>query len=244
MNRPLRTTDGLRPLHIRILALLCLAATFWMFQLARADAGPPPNLAVCTEYPRGFHGATLAMEFVQNPAQVDCIVALGRRRLGPELRADAVTVALYWSILGCLSLLAIRNGRNGRPGLRWIGLLGGICATLGAVADLIENRGIGRLLAGAREQSAIDLVRHAAYWKWGLLAAAFLLLAIFLFRRSAWSWLHGVLFVLAGGSVAWRLLAPERLPDLGSSVGWITYALLACVLLFLLHPGSLLGRNP
>ena len=29
-----------------------------------------------------------------------------------------------------------------------------------------------------------------------------LLLAIFLFRRSAWAWLHGVLFVLAGGSVA------------------------------------------
>ena len=232
-----RTTRGLRPLHIRLFALLCLGATWWMFQLARPEAGPPPNKEVCAEYPRGFHGATLAMEFVQNPGQVDCVVALGQRRLGPELRADAVTVALYWSILACLSLMALGSGQ---PGLRRLGLPGGICATLGAVADLVENDGIGRLLSGAREQNVIDLVRHAAYWKWGFLAAAFLLLAVFLFRRSAWSWLHGILFVLAGGSVAWRLLAAERLPDLGSSVAWITYALLACVLLFLLHPESLL----
>lgn len=237
MDRTTATTRGLRPLHIRIFALLCLGATWWMFQLARPEAGPPPNREICTEYPRGFHGATLAMEFVQNPEQVDCAVALGQRRLGPELRADAVTVALYWSILLCLSLIAFRSGQ---PVLRRLGLAGGICATLGAVADLVENYGIGQLLAGAREQTAIDLVRHAAYWKWGLLAAAFLLLAVFLFRRTAWAWLHGILFLLAGGSVAWRLLAPERLPDLGSSVGWITYALLACVLLFLLHPGSLL----
>lgn len=237
MNRSTATPGGLRPLHIRLFALLCLGATWWMFQLARPEAGPAPNREVCTEYPRGFHGATLAMEFVQTPGQVDCAMALGQRRLGPELRADAVTVALYWSILLCLSLMAWRSGQ---PGLRRLGLLGGICATLGAIADLTENHGIGRLLAGAREQSAIDLVRHAAYWKWSLLAAALLLLAVFLFRRSAWSWLHGILFLLAGGSVAWRLLAPERLPELGSSVGWMTYGLLACVLLFLLHPNSLL----
>lgn len=241
MNRPIRTPGGLRPLHLRIFALLCLGATWWMLQLARSEAGPPPNREVCTEYPRGFRGATLAMEFVQNPGQVDCVVALGRRRLGPELRADAITIALYWSILACLSLMALRSGQ---PGMRRLGFLGGICATLGAAADLVENHGIGLLLAGAREQNVIDLVRHAAYWKWGLLSAAFLLLAVFLFRRSAWSWLLGALFLLAGGSVAWRLPAAERLPDLGSSVSWITYALLACVLLFLLHPRSLLGAAP
>ncbi|HJX28541.1 MAG TPA: hypothetical protein VJ885_11550 [Thermoanaerobaculia bacterium] len=239
MNRAIERPGGLRPLHIRILALLCLGATFWMFQLARPEAGPPPNPEVCTEYPRGFRGATLAMEFVQNPAQVDCIVALGRRRLGPELRADAVTVALYWSILVCLSLLAMRSGR---PGLRRLGLIGGICATLGAVADLIENHGIGRLLAGAREQNVIDLVRHAAYWKWGLLAAAFLLLAIFLFRRSAWAWFSGALLLLAGGLTTYCLLA--WLPGLSWSVLCIMAGLLLCVLLLLLHPGSLLKKNP
>lgn len=234
-----RTTRGLRPLHIRIFALLCLGATWWMFQLARPEAGPPPNREVCTEYPRDIRGATLAMEFVQNPGQVDCVVALGQRQLGPELRADAVTVALYWSLLSCLSLMALGSGQ---PGLRRLGLLGGICATLGAVADLIENYGIGRLLAGAREQDVIDLVRHAAYWKWGFLAAAFLLLAVFLFRRSAWAWLPGALLLLAGGLTLYCLLA--WLPGLGWSVLSIMAALLLCVLLLLLHPRSLLGERP
>lgn len=231
------------PLVARIFAVLCLAATYWMFTLARPEKAPEAGEAapapLCAEYPRGFRGATLAMEFVQSPEQVDCIVSRGARRLRPELVADRVTIALYWSILTCLSLL---YRRSGLPGARGLGAAAASCATAGAVADLIENRGIGLLLDGSRAQEVIDGVRIAAYWKWGLLALAFALLAWFLFRQGWWTRLHAALFLLSAAWTAFALLAPGKLPRLAGSVSWITYSLFATVLLLLLHPRSLAGR--
>lgn len=232
------------PLVSRIFAVLCLAATYWMFTLARPEQVPETGgkalAPLCSEYPRGFRGATLAMEFVQSPEHVDCIASRGARRLRPELVADRVTIALYWSILICLSLLCWRSGL---PGFRGLGAAAAFCVTAGALADLIENQGIGLLLDGARSQQVIDRVRIAAYWKWGLLALAFALLAWFLLRKGWWTRIPAVLFLLSAGSTAFALLVPEELPRLAGSVSWITYSLLASVLLFLLHPRSLSDRT-
>jgi hypothetical protein len=234
----------MRPLALRIFAVLCLAATFWMFSMYRPEQPPGTVREVapkrCTEFPGGFRGATLAIEFAQSPAEVDCIVGLGKRGLRPALRADGVTIALYWSILLCLSLLWWRSEL---PGARALGGVAAVGTTAAAVADLIENRGIGRLLDGSRAQEVIDGVRIAAYWKWGLLAVTFALLAWFLIRRSRWTWLHATLFLIAAGSMAFALLSPGALPHLGESVSWITRSLLVCVLLFLLYPRPVLPRT-
>jgi hypothetical protein len=178
------------------------------------------------------------MEFVQSPEQVDCIASRGARRLRPELVADRVTIGLYWSVLLCLSLLCWRSGM---PGARGLGAAAALCATAGAVADLIENGGIGLLLDGDRTQEVIDRVRIAAYWKWGLLALAFTLLAWFLLRQGWWTRIAAVLFLLAAAWTAFALLVPGELPRLAGSISWITYSLLASVLLLLLHPRSLGG---
>ena len=232
------------PLALRIFAVLCLAGTFWMFSMFRPEKPPGTVREVaakrCDQYPRGFKGATLAIEFAENPEEVDCIVSLGKRGLRPALRADSVTIALYWSILICLSLLWWRSEL---PGGRALGGAAALGATAGAVADLIENRGIGLLLDGSRAQDVIDGVRTAAYWKWGLLAVTFALLAWFLLRRGRWTWLHAALFLIAAGSTAYALLTPGGLPHLGTSVSWITRSLLVCVLLFLLYPRGVLERT-
>ena len=232
------------PLVSRIFAVLCLAATYWMFTLARAEKAPEAGgkapALLCSEYPRGFRGPTLAMEFVQSPEQVDCIASRGARYLRPELVADRITIALYWSILICLSLFCWRSGL---PGARGLGAAAALCVTAGALADLIENHGIGRLLDGARAQEVIDGVRIAAYWKWGLLALAFALLSWFLLSKGWWTRIAAVLFLLSGVWTAFALLVPGELPRLAGSVSWITYSLLASVLLLLLHPRSLSGRT-
>jgi hypothetical protein len=180
------------------------------------------------------------MELVQTPEQVDCIVSLGERNLRPELKADRITIALYWSILTCLSLLCWQSGL---PGTRGLGIAAALGATAGAVADLLENRGIALLLDGSRAQDVIDSVRIASYWKWSLLAVTFALLAWFLLRRGWWTWLPAALFVLAAGTTAYALLVPGELPRLGSSVVWIMLSLFVCVLLFLVYPRGVLGRK-
>jgi hypothetical protein len=232
------------PLVLRIFAVLCLAGTFWMFSMFRPEKPPGTVREVapkrCDQYPGGFRGATLAIEFAESPEEVDCIVGLGKRGLRPALRADGVTIALYWSILTCLSLLWWRSEL---PGARGLGGAAAVGATASAVADLIENRGIGRLLDGSRAQDVIDGVRTAAYWKWGLLAVTFALLAWFLLRRGRWTWLHAALFLIAAGSMAIALIVPSGLPYLGTSVSWITRSLLVCVLLFLIYPRGVQERT-
>src|SRR6185436_3905383 len=119
---------------------------------------------------------------------------------------------------------------------RGLSIAAALGATAGAVADVLENRGIGLLLDGSRAQEVIDSVRIASYWKWSLLAVTFALLAWFLLRRGWWTWLPAGLFLLAAGTTVYALLAPGELPRLASSVAWITRSLLVCVLLFLVYP--------
>lgn len=233
------------PLPLRIFGLFCLAIVAWSVLMPRqtapptpAGAAPPPK--VCPDYPRGFQGATLAIEFVRTPAEVERITSLSQRRVERELQMDRSVIALYW---GLLTILGLLFWRSGLPDSRGLGLASIACATAGAVADMIENRGIGLLLAGSREQEVIDGVRLASYWKWSLLAAAFALLFVFLIRRGVWAWLPAFLFLLAAGSVAYSLLLPGQLPRLDKTVSAMTCSLLATVLLFVIHPRSLLTRS-
>jgi len=235
------TRPWISPLALRIFGLLCLAVAVWMYMPRKPSAAPAPApeppARLCAVYPGGFVDATLAIEFARTPADVDCIVSLARPgSIARGLRWDRFVIALYWSILTCLGLLFRQSGLPGSPGL---GLAAVVCAAGGAVADMMENRGIAVLLAGTRDQEAVDAVRAACYWKWWLLAIAFALVLVFLSRRGRWAWIPGLFFLLATAGLVLSLLLPGWLPHLQETLTAMSLALLTSVLLFILHPRSL-----
>jgi hypothetical protein len=235
------TRPWITPLTLRIFGLLCLALAVWMY-MPRRPATPPtvpaaPPARLCEAYPGGFADATLAIELARTPADVDCIVSLARPgSIARGLRWDRFVIALYWSILTCLGLLFLRSGLPGSFGL---GLAAAVSAAGGAIADMLENRGISALLAGARDQGAIDAVRIACYWKWWLLAVAFGLILVFLIRRGRWTWIPGLFFLLATAGLVLSLLIPGWLPYLQETLTAMSLALFTSVLLFIFHPRSL-----
>src|ERR1043166_1799006 len=126
------------PLPLRIFGLLCLAVTVWMYMPRKPAAAPTPPaeppVRLCQAYPGGFADATLAIEFAQTPADVDCAVSLARPgSIARGLRWDRFVIALYWSIVTCLGLLFLQSGLPGSFGL---GLAAVVCAAGGAIADL------------------------------------------------------------------------------------------------------------
>ena len=154
-----------------------------------------------TNLPRGLKSPTLAIEFAQ-PGEVDGI--LGERKGGDSpmriklrraLYGDYFFIAIYWLLFAGMSALLVQRGPSWAV---WGGVVAAVCATSGAIFDVVENLSIAALLDAAVVQpEMVRNVASAGFGKWLLVSLSTLILSLVFLRRD-WLVLLGALFFVIG----------------------------------------------
>lgn len=133
------------------------------------------------------------------------------------LRIDFAFVLAYWLVYATTSALFATRGFWGAD---WLGVVAGVLATGGALADVSENVHTLRLLdriEGANGDddpaSVAKAMRRSSLAKWAALFAATGLLSAMFFVRGGWTCLVGALYAVpAGVGLAAVLADAFRLP--------------------------------
>jgi hypothetical protein len=133
------------------------------------------------------------------------------------LRIDFAFILGYWLIYATTSALFATRGFWGAD---WLGVIAGVLATAGALADVSENVYTLRLLDRIEGTSGDDdpvsvakAMRRSSLAKWSALFAATGLLSAMFFVRGGWTCLIGALYVVAAGVGLAAILADAlRLP--------------------------------
>jgi len=111
------------------------------------------------------------------------------------LYVDYFFIALYWLLFaGMSALLAMRSQRWAV----WAGVVAAVCATSGAIFDVVENLSIAALVdATDIQEHLVRNVTSAGSGKWLLISIATLILSLVFLRRNWLALLSGLYFVIA-----------------------------------------------
>ncbi|HEX6040459.1 hypothetical protein [Longimicrobium sp.] len=193
----------------------------------------------------------LAMEFVRSEADLHRIIGEPRdtdpevRRLREwlktNIRIDYGFIALYWLLFVLIAgVLAQREGRW----MPWLGAAAGLAITGAAIADVMENVRMTRVIDTV--QLAGNDVASAGFAKWVLSFVAIGLLAFAFVGRHGWiPWIGGVCVLIAvvglAGLVALRM-GPGGLPIVQLAFFLMLVPLLPMVFIaFNFSPGAFRG---
>lgn len=157
--------------------------------------------------PRGFHGATLAIEMVRSWPELTIVLAMEppeRAKLRVQTQVDFVYTAAYSALF---ALLAFEVWRGKKWQWAWAAV-----AMAAGVFDWIENVAILRVagLEKGFDDTMALAISDAAWWKWELLSVFWLAIGIKWLWRSGWR-TPGVGYAAAG---IWSITAwwdPVRL---------------------------------
>ena len=132
--------------------------------------------------PRGFRGATLAIEMVRSWPELTIALTMEpaeKQKLKLQTQIDFVYAAAYAALF---ALVAFEVWRG------WIRYVAAAVAVVAGVCDWMENVAILRVLA--REKGFDDAMALAisdpAQWKWGLLAVLWLVMGAVWIWRAGW----------------------------------------------------------
>lgn len=160
--------------------------------------------------PHNFRRPGIAIEFVQNAAEIDALLAAVpldvagtnktdgvKQKLLFGLQVDYGFIACYWLHFLLLSLLLAQRSY---PWAVPLALLAVACATGTAIFDVFENRAIAMALTSASTQGTdwiAPSIRFAGQTKWALSFVTVLLLSFLFVGRKDWGryisylcWLH------------------------------------------------------
>ncbi len=157
---------------IGLVAVLCLAAF--------AVISGPPYFSSASRAVRGIANPVLAMETVQNAAEVDAILSDApspdREAMRLKQYADFGFIACYAALFVLMAMLL--------GGMAWLAAALGLFA---AACDVAENLAILRLIdlpLSQATQARIDAIRDPAMMKWALASLALGVFAALLLRQK------------------------------------------------------------
>src|SRR5436853_141030 len=109
--------------------------------------------------------------------------------------------------------LGLLLSRTNLSWAKWAGYLAALCAALGAIMDLIEDRGMLKAIAGEASDSLANSIRYPSLAKWGLLFLFSLIVGLLLSARRDLFLFPAVFFLVAAllglGGVLLILLWPS-----------------------------------
>ena len=229
---------------VAALILAWIGINAWLLRTQSFD--PPPRLPPHLHW---THSPALAIELVRSADEVQSIL---RDPTGDHNRAvqrevigeDWYCIATYW--LYFLGMGAILAGCRW-PGARWLAVAVALTATSAALCDVLENRGILRVLdtePDHLDDTMARAIRGASLAKWGLLAVVEGLLSPLFLAYRGGPILPRILSMLAG----WALITAALLGFVGlvwnpailwsMAVGGLGIA--AALAIFLFFPGAFL----
>jgi hypothetical protein len=170
-----------------------------------------------TGLPDGYTNPVLAFELVKNGADIDQIKTAedGKARdfISKSTNKDYGYILVYGLFFIGLALVLTRSNRS------WAyvaGIAATACAILGAIFDLIEDRGMQAALntrPGLATDKLADSIRYPSLAKWALLFGFALLIGILLLQRRDIFVIPAILFLLTAVSgltgVLCNLLQPR-----------------------------------
>ncbi len=213
---------------IGILGVLLVVIGLWMeFR--------PPRVKAVSPLPNGFTQPVLAMELAKTVADVEQIVGQQGnsvdqlKALRCNTKRDFALILTYMSLFLAMSMVLAQREFAWAP---WLAVAAGGCALAAAVADVIENLRILRVLdlpLTSMSDSMVYGIRQVSLLRWGLIFATMLLLApTFAFRTGGISVLGLIIGASFAVSAAIGFLSLQRCNPL------IELALTACTPGFLL----------
>ena len=190
----------------------------------------------------------LAIEFATNAQEVNTF--LGKRgddgdsplraKIRRALKWDDFFIPLYWLLFVGMSVLLARRGWP--EFALWLAVFAALCATAGAVSDVIENSRTRTLLdAASVTEPLLKAAASASFWKWLLVSLAILALSpVFLWAGDTRARVFGGILFLAYASAGLLILCGivvgrPRLVQLGFGVDAVGTVLIA--LAFSAWPG-------
>jgi len=159
----------------------------------------------------------LRVSLARSVAEFEARTAGRHDEIRTSLRIDFAFILGYWLVYATTSALFASRGFWGAD---WLGVVAGVLATAGALADVSENVHTLRLLdriegrSGDDDLSAVaKAMRRSSLAKWTALFAATGLLSAMFFVRGGWTCLVGALYVVPAGVGLMVILADAfRLP--------------------------------
>jgi hypothetical protein len=161
----------------------------------------------------------LALELVKNGRDIKqilegkpCIAEDGSVRdfLRRSTYKDFGFIFVYALFFITLGLLLSRTNLSWA---KWAGYLAAACAALGAIMDLIEDRGMLKAIAGEASDSLANSIRYPSLAKWALLFLFSLIVGVVLSARRDLFLFPAVFFLVAAlvglGGVLLNLVRPK-----------------------------------
>jgi hypothetical protein len=158
-----------------------------------------PSFSNASRPVRGISSPILAMEMVQNVAEVDTVLSDApspdREVMRLKQYVDFGYILAYAALFVLMSIFLMRQGRA-------IAISAAVLGTIAGIFDVIENLGILRILdvdISHTTQAMIDAIRYPSLIKWALLSITLGLLGILALRTGRTGLrIVGALDVLAG----------------------------------------------
>ncbi len=199
--------------------------------------------------PDHYRNPVLALELVKDGEDINKIVKAGDGKalkfLKKSTYKDFGYIFIYAVFFISLSQLLSRMDFSWA---RFVGLLAAACATLAAVLDLMEDRGMLKALAGEASNSLAKSIRYPSLGKWTFLFIFDLLIGLLLMaRRDAFVILvlcFLVACVLGLTGVVLNLLQPRFYWMFPAALLGMGIAVIILAVAFTFWPEKLLDKYP
>ena len=215
------------------LAFLFILYSVWMGQMtAQGLPDDYPNPVLALELVK--NGPDIKKVFDARPVKAED--GSVRDFLRRNTYKDFGFIFVYALFFIALSLLLSRTNLSWA---KWAGYLAAGCAALGAIMDLIEDRGMLKAIAGEASDSLANSIRYPSLAKWGLLFLFSLIVGLVLSARRDLFLFPGVFFLLAAllglAGVVLNLLRPKfystfpgALASMGAGIVVLAVAFIFC----------------
>jgi len=184
-----RVSEARRTRVVGLLAIACVALILLL--------NGKPAFTSASRPPRGISDPALAIQMARNPKEIDAILSDAP---SPDREAMRIKVYIDFAFILCGAAMSIALARmfGGR-----LATAGAGCGITAAIADILENAGMLRILdipLVQTRQPMVEAILVPAYFKWALVSIA---LAIFaaLFLGS-FGWLRKAIGAALGAAAA------------------------------------------
>lgn len=204
------------------------------------------------DLPANYSNPVLALELVSTGDHINEINKAGNGAahtfISEQLRRDTGFIVLYVLFFSAVGLLVTRliTGQ-----LKWLSILGVVCAVAAGVFDFLENRGMVKALAthGDASNELANSIRFPSLTKWALIYFVCLLIGTLFIRGHELLSLHALSFawlLVLGGiigiiGVVLNLITPRSYPTFLIATLLTFVATVWLAIVFTLTPEKVLG---
>jgi len=199
--------------------------------------------------PAGYSNPVLALELVKNGADIKQIVEAESGKAAKFIRRNTYKdfgfIIVYAVFFIAVSLL-LSQMYPGRA--RCVAWFAAGCATLAAILDVAEDRGMLKALGGEFTDSLADSIRYPSLAKWSLLFVFSLLVGLLLIARRDIFAIPAVLFFVATLlgmiGVLWNFFRPKYYWTFPVALLSMGFAIIFLAITFTFWPARFLDKLP